>query len=343
MAPFFGTIFGNPHSRGHALGWRAAEAVDKAREQVARAVGATPSEIVFTSGATESNNLALRGIDGPVATTAIEHPSILNAVAATVVPVGADGLLDPAAIADALSDGARLVSVGLVNHEIGVIQPIAEIARVCQSRGVLLHADCAQALGKIDLDLSVLGADLASFSAHKVYGPMGIGGLFVRRGVDLSPILFGGDQEMGLRAGTVPLPLAVGFGAAAKIASEETGVDAARIAVLRDSLLARLRQSIPDLQVNGSMAARVSGNLNITVPRVDAEALMLAVPEVAVSSGSACASGSTAPSPVLRALGLDADAASRSLRICLGRFTTEEETERAGEVIAAAWQALTTQ
>ena len=340
MDPFLGVAFGNPHSRDHAVGWRAAEAVDAARGKIARAIGATAGEIIFTAGATEANNLAIRGIGGPVVTTAIEHPSVLKASAATIVPVGPTGALDPRVVADAITSQTRLVSVALVNHEIGVIQPIAEIARICRARGVMLHADCAQALGKVALDVAALGLDMASFSAHKAYGPMGIGALFIRAGVALSPIMLGGGQEMGLRAGTVPLPLAVGFGEAARIACRDVAADGARTAGLRDQLLARLAAGIPGLRVNGSLIARVPGNLNFTVPGVEAEAMMLEVPEIALSAGSACASGSPEPSAVLRALGLGSDAASRSLRLCLGRFTTALEVEQAGAALAAAWQKL---
>jgi cysteine desulfurase len=340
MEPYFTTAFGNPHSRDHRIGWRAGEAVEAARADIASAVGADASEIIFTSGATEANNLALRGIDGEILSVPIEHPSVLNTTAPSTVMVGSDGLVDPADIAAAIRSDTKLVSIALVNHEIGVIQPIAEIAQVCHAEGVLVHTDCAQALGKVTIDLGALGVDLASFSAHKAYGPMGIGGLFVRRGVELKPLITGGGQEMGLRAGTVPLPLAVGFGLAARFARQEVEADTARIGLLRDHLIARLRIGIPGLSVNGSMNARIAGNLNLTVPTVDAEALLLEIPDVAMSAGSACASGSTAPSQVLAAIGLTPNAAARSLRLCLGRFTRDREVERAANAIISAWRRL---
>lgn len=339
MEPFWGPAFGNPHSRDHAIGWRAGEAVDAARVGIANAIGGTASEVIFTSGATEANNLAIRGIGGETIASAIEHPSVL-AAARNILPVGPDGLLDPGSVTDSLGPETRLLSVALVNHEIGVIQPIADIAGVCRERGVLLHADCAQALGKVPVDVAALGVDLASFSAHKAYGPMGIGALFVRAGLSVSPILSGGGQEMGLRPGTVPLPLAVGFAEAAAIAAQEVAGDRVRISRLRDQLLARLVDGIPGLRINGSLAARVAGNLNVTLPEVDAETMMLEMPDVAISSGSACASGASEPSLVPRALGLGVDAASRSLRICLGRFTTEAEIDRAGAMLVAAWRRL---
>lgn len=340
MEPYFTAGFGNPHSRDHCIGWRAGEAVERSRAEVAEAVGADASEIIFTSGATEANNLALQGIGGPILTTPIEHPSVLNAANAATVSVRSDGLVDPAAIANALGRETRIVSIALVNHEIGVIQPIAEIARVCRERGVLVHTDCAQALGKLRLDVTGLGVDLASFSAHKAHGPMGIGALFIRRGVEITPLFKGGGQEMGLRAGTVPLPQAVGFGAAARIARQEVEVDESRIGRLRNLMLERSREGIPGLVVNGSMSARVAGNLNLTLPALDAEALLLALPGIAMSTGSACASGSDTPSPVLTALGLGPQETARSLRICLGRFTGDDEIHRAADMLVSAWRRL---
>lgn len=340
MEPYFIGDFGNPHSRDHRIGWRAGDAVENARLQIAEAIGARASEIIFTSGATEANNLALHGFRGSVLATGMEHPSVLNAGVASIMRVGSDGLVEPAQVAAAIRPETRLVSVALVNHEVGVVQPIADIAQACRERGVTLHADCAQALGKVPIDVTDLGVDLASFSAHKTYGPMGIGALFIRQRVEIKPLLRGGDQEMGLRAGTVPLPLAVGFGAAARIADREVDVESARIAGLRDRLLERLKAGIAGLSVNGSMATRIAGNLNLTLPAVDAETMLLALPDIAMSTGSACASGSNRPSPALAAIGVGPEAAARSLRICLGRFTHEEEIERAGEMIISAWRRL---
>ncbi len=340
MLPYLGNEFGNPHSRDHAAGWRARDSVETARREVAAAIGAEASEIVFTSGATEANNMALRGIEGGVLASAIEHPSVQNARDVLILPVGQDGLVDAERLANAITGETRLVSVALVNHELGVVQPIEEIARVCHDKGMLLHADCAQALGKTAVNVRRLDVDLASFSAHKAYGPMGIGALFIRRGIDVKPLITGGGQEMGLRAGTVPLPLAVGFGAAANIASRELEADRRRIGGLRDNLLSKLKAAIPGLRVNGSMTARIPGNLSLTLPSVEAEAFMLEMPEVAISAGSACASGSDAPSAVLSAIGLAPEAAARTVRLCLGRFTAAEEMEQAAALMIAAWRRL---
>jgi cysteine desulfurase len=340
MDPYFTTAFGNPHSRDHRIGWRAGEAVEKARGEVAAAVGADASEIIFTSGATEANNLALQGIGGNVLSTPIEHPSVLNCATSSTLAVGSDGLVDPTDIAASIRSETRLVSIALVNHEIGVIQPLGDIARACHAKGVLVHADCAQALGKLAVDVDALGVDLASFSAHKAYGPMGIGALFVRRDIELTPLVKGGGQEMGLRAGTVPLPLAVGFGVAAQAAAAEAQTDCVRISGLRDLLLDRLRAGVPGLKVNGTMLARITGNLNLTLPKVDAEALLLDMPNIAISTGSACASGMSAPSAVLAGLGLGPDEAARSLRMCLGRFTSEDDVEEAADTIISAWNRL---
>lgn len=340
MEPYFTTAFGNPHSRDHRIGWRAGEAVEKARGDIAAAVGANASEIIFTSGATEANNLALLGIGGNVLSTPIEHPSVLNCTQISTLAVGNDGLVDPTDVVAAIRPETRLVSIALVNHEIGVVQPVADIARLCRAKGVLVHTDCAQAFGKLAVDVDALGVDLASFSAHKAYGPMGIGALFIRRGVELTPLIKGGGQEMGLRAGTVPLPLAVGFGVAAQAAAAEVQSDHARIATLRDLLLNRLRAGVPSLTVNGAMSARIAGNLNLTLPRIDAEALLLEMPNIAISTGAACASGTSGPSAVLAGLGLGPDEAARSLRMCLGRFTSEDEVEEAADTIISAWSRL---
>jgi cysteine desulfurase len=342
MWPYFEGGFGNPHSRDHAIGWRAGEAVEKARQDLAEAVGAGASEIIFTSGATEANNMALRGVTDDVLVSSIEHPSVLKARDVTILAVDGDGLIDPDRLAVAIEPSTRLVSIALVNHEIGIIQPIAAIAEICHARDVLLHVDCAQALGKVAVDVKALGIDLASFSAHKAHGPMGVGALFIRTGIELEPLMRGGSQEMGLRAGTVPLPLVVGFATAAAIAREDLESERERLTGLRDGLLAQLRAGIPGLVINGSMTARIAGNLNLTLPKVDAEDFILAMPDIAISAGSACASGSNAPSPVLAALGLDPDAAARSIRLCLGRFTTAEDVGTAAEAMIAAWRHQTT-
>ena len=336
MDPYWGERFGNPHSRDHAIGWRAAEALDAARQILAKAVGAFPDEIIFTSGATEANALALSGTGRNVAVSAIEHPSVLNTQGVHLLPIGSDGLLD----ADIPVPRDAVLSVALVNHELGTIQPIGEIAKRVHEGGGLIHTDCAQALGKVPLDLHALDVDLASLSAHKAYGPVGIGALFMRRGLTIRPLFAGGAQEMGLRPGTVALPLAVGFAEAACLAADDLEVDTRRIVQLRDRLMENLQAGIPGLEINGTRQNRVAGNLNITVPDVLAEDLMLAVPDLALSSGSACASGDASPSTVLSAIGLSPETSARTLRICLGRFTTADEIETSAHLIVTAWKTL---
>ena len=354
MAPYWGERFGNPHARENTRGWRATEALDEARSAIARTIGASPSEIVFTSGATEANNLAIAGAYGRsgtkrhIITSAIEHPSVLQVIKAcanmggsvSILPVCPDGRVDPTAVSDAIQSDTLLVSIQLANHEIGTLQPIGEIAEFCRARGVRLHVDAAQALGKMPIDVAELGADLMSFSAHKLYGPMGIGALYVHRDTPLEPVLHGGGQEGGLRSGTVPLPLAVGFAAACRFAGDDLAAEAERLAELRDRLLARLNAGIPELQVNGSMSRRLPGNLNITLPVVAAAELMLALPEIAMSSGAACASVRPEPSTVLCAIGLSVEETARSLRLGLGRFTTEAEIDEAADTIVRAWRRL---
>lgn len=352
MLPFFDRQFGNPHSRHHVYGWSAEEAVEAARRQVARLIGATAREIVFTSGATESNNLAIKGIAHrdarrtEIVTSVTEHKCVLEAcrrlertgTQVTYVPVDDDGLVDLAALAAAIGDRTALVSIMAVNNEIGVIQPIAEIGRLCRARGVLFHTDAAQAAGKIALDVETMNIDLMSISGHKLYGPMGIGALYVRRkpGLAVEPLFDGGGQERGLRSGTVPLPLAVGLGAACEIAATEMAAESERLRELRGAMLAGLRRRVPNLRLNGHAQARVAGNLNVSFPGVEAEDLMMEVKDVAVSSGSACSSAAIEPSHVLRALGLSDELARSSLRISFGRFTTREEIDRAVERLADA-------
>ncbi|MBI1201856.1 MAG: aminotransferase class V-fold PLP-dependent enzyme [Rhodopseudomonas sp.] len=345
MLPFFTSRFGNPHARQHSVGWAAEDAVETARRQVAALIGAKPSEIVFTSGATEANNLAIKGVAGfdprrdEIVTVVTEHICVLETCArlqaggmrVTVLPVKVNGLIDLDRLAAALTEKTALVSVMAVNNEIGVIQPLAEIGRMCRQRGILLHSDAAQAAGIIALDVEAMNIDLMSLSGHKLHGPMGIGALYVRQELQrgFSPLFDGGGQERGLRSGTLPLPLCVGFGAACEIASLEMAAEAARVVALRDVMLAGLRRRLPDIQVNGDITARVAGNLNIAFPGVDAEDLMTALPDIAMSSGAACSSASLEPSYVLRALGLDEALARASLRIGLGRFTTARDIDRA--------------
>ncbi|HYZ31481.1 MAG TPA: aminotransferase class V-fold PLP-dependent enzyme [Crenalkalicoccus sp.] len=368
MRPWWEENFANPASIEHALGRAAEEAVEAARAHIAALIGAEAREIVLTSGATESNNLAIKGAarfaaaQGEprrrVVTLSTEHKCVLESVRdlaaegfePVILPVGPDGLLDPGVLAAALAEAPTLlVSVMAVNNEIGVVQDLAAIGAAVKQAGALFHTDAAQAAGRIPLDVAAIQADLLSLSAHKLYGPKGIGALYVRRRprVRLAPLLSGGGQERGLRSGTLPAPLAVGFGEAARIAAAEGPLDAGRIAGQRDILLAALMAQIPGLRLNGHPEQRVAGNLNLTFPGVaregaviwpDAQALMAAAPGLCVSTGSACSSAAIEPSYVLRALGLPEAEARATLRIGVGRFTTPAEADQAAAMLAAAWR-----
>ena len=357
MAPFFGDKFGNPHSRNHFYGWEAEEAVEKARRQIADLIGAEEREIVFTSGATESNNLGIKGVArfhkenrNHIVTVATEHKCVLEACAAleregfgvTVLPVAADGLIDLDQLRNAVTDNTVLVSVMAVNNEIGVIQPVAEIGVLCREEGAFFHTDAAQAAGRIPLDVEAMTVDLMSLSGHKVYGPMGIGVLYVRRRprVRLEAMIDGGGQERGLRSGTLPTPLCVGLGEAAAIAAREMEDEAARLLALRGRFLAAVMAAIPDTAVNGGMDSRIPGNLNLSFSGVQAEDLMAGLKDLAISSGSACTSASVEPSYVLKALGLGDEMASTSVRIGFGRFTTTEEVDFAAAILAAEVERL---
>ncbi|HUB14731.1 MAG TPA: aminotransferase class V-fold PLP-dependent enzyme [Acetobacteraceae bacterium] len=356
MLPLFTERYGNPHSVEHVMGNAAEQAVETARAQVAALVGADAKEIVFTSGATESNNIAIKGAARfatrmgnerrRIVAVATEHKCVLQSVAdladegfePVFLPVRPDGLLDPDTLRDALGTPTLLVSIMAVNNEIGVIQDIPGLAGIAREAGALVHTDIAQAVGKIPLDLTGWRVDLASISGHKVYGPKGIGALFVRRRprVRLAPLFSGGGQERGLRSGTLPAPLIVGLGEACRLAQAELAADTTRIAALRAHLLDRLRRDIPGITVNGSMAARIAGNLNLTFPTASAADLMARAPELCVSTGSACSSAEIEPSYVLRALGLTDAAAARTLRIAIGRFTSPADIDYAAAALAAA-------
>jgi cysteine desulfurase len=349
MLPYFSERFGNPHSAQHAYGWAAEQAVERARTQVAGLIGALPEEIVFTSGATEANNLAIRGIAAHagdrqhVITCATEHPCVLETCRAlrrdgfelSELPVRPDGLIDLDRLSAALRPDTALVSIMTANHEVGVLQPIGEIARLCRERGILLHTDAAQAAGRIPLDVAALGVDLMSLSAHKLYGPKGIGALYVRGGLRLAPLLAGGGQERGLRPGTLPTPLCVGFGTACALAQAELAAEAARVRALRDRLYDGLRQALPEIRLNGAAEPRLPNNLNLCLPGIDAEDLLAGLPELALATGAACASATQEPSPVLRALGLSDEDIQGSIRIGLGRTSTAAEIEFAIERIVA--------
>lgn len=328
MIPYFSEQFGNPASLTHEHGRRAANAVEDARIAVARFFNVQPNEIVFTAGATESNNIAFNlAKDGDhVVTSPIEHSSVFRPAQrrdATFVAVDGDGVVDPDAVRAALRPNTRLVSIEAANGEIGTLQAIAEIGAICRERGVLFHSDITQAAGKIPLDLA--NVDLASFSGHKLYGPKGIGGLFVRRGVRVEPLIAGGGQERGVRSGTVNVPGVVGLGSALKLRAAEMDDEAARLAQLRDDLRERIVAEIDGASVNGPRALRLPGNLNVSFERVEADSLMISMRRFSLSSGSACASGERGPSRVLTAIGVAEDRALGSIRIGLGKGNTAEQ------------------
>jgi len=343
MIPYLTELFGNPASRSHAYGWEAEEAVERAREQVAALVNADAKEIVWTSGATESNNLAIKGAANfysgkgkHLITLKTEHKAVLDTMRelerqgfeVTYLDVREDGLLDMDAFKAALRPDTILVSVMFVNNEIGVIQPIAEIGEICREKGIIFHVDSAQAAGKVEIDLQKLKVDLMSFSAHKIYGPKGIGALYVRRKprVRLEAQMHGGGHERGMRSGTLPTHQIVGMGEAFSIAKEEMASENARVRALRDRLLAGLT-TMEAVYINGDMEHRVPHNLNLSFAYVEGESMIMAIKDIAVSSGSACTSASLEPSYVLRALGRPDELAHSSIRFTIGRFTTEEEVD----------------
>ncbi|KAL6007714.1 cysteine desulfurase [Asimina triloba] len=349
MLPFFTSHFGNPHSRTHLYGWESEEAVERARSQVAALINASPKEIIFTSGATESNNISIKGSmhfhrhnKTHVITTQTEHKCVLDSCRhlqqegfeVTYLPVEKDGIVDLEKLIAAFKPTTGLVSVMAVNNEIGVIQPLEEIGRICRERNVPFHTDAAQALGKVPIDVEKMNIGLMSLSGHKIYGPKGVGALYMRRRprIRVEPQMNGGGQERGIRSGTVPTPLVVGFGAACDIAMKEMEYDERRIKALQDRLLSGIRAKLDGVVVNGSVERRYAGNLNISFAYVEGESLLMGLKEVAVSSGSACTSASLEPSYVLRALGVDEDMAHTSIRYGIGRFTTEAEIDRAMEL-----------
>jgi cysteine desulfurase len=343
MLPYFGAKFGNAASRSHSFGWEAEKAVDFARKQVAELAGAEPREIVFTSGATESNNLALKGVaEGArgrhIITMATEHKAVLDPLKhleamgfrVTVLAPQPDGRLALDQLSDAFQPDTVMASVMYANNEIGVIQPMREIGALCHERGVLLHCDAAQAFGKIPINVVEDHIDLMSVSAHKLYGPKGIGALYVRRRnprVQLAIQMDGGGHEFGMRSGTLNVPGIVGFGEACAICGREMAEEALRLRGLRDRLRAHLEAALDGLSVNGSLEHRLPGNLNMSFAQVDGNSLLMSLPEVALSTGSACTSATVEPSHVLKALGVSEDLVRSSLRFGLGRFNTEEEID----------------
>ncbi|MFD2206164.1 aminotransferase class V-fold PLP-dependent enzyme [Kiloniella antarctica] len=362
MMPFFSESFGNPHSVDHAYGWEAEEVVDKARQQIADVIGADPREIIFTSGATESNNLAIKGLahflrDNPrilgngtsrnrVVTTTVEHKCVLESVnrleregfEVLRLPVDDMGLVDLDVLAEAVTENTALVSIMAVNNEIGVIQHLSRIGEICKAAGAKFHTDAAQAVGKIPLDVNKMQIDLMSISGHKIYGPKGIGALYVRRRprIRLEPLIDGGGQERGLRSGTLATPLCVGLGAAAQFANEEMFGEYDRLSSLSQRLREGLKAGLTGIHFNGDPEQRIPGNLNVTFDDISGAALMKSVPGLALSMGSACTSADLDPSYVLRALGLNENQALSSLRIGLGRFTTEADVDGAIDILTAA-------
>lgn len=354
MLPYFTEKYGNPASRTHVFGWEAEEAVQQARESVAALIGASPREIVFTSGATESNNLALKGVawayrdrGNHIVSVVTEHPSVLDPLKrleqegfqVTLLPVDQEGLIALDQVSAALTPKTILVSVMAANNEIGVLQPLKAVGKLCKERGIFFHTDATQAVGKIPIDVEAMGVDLLSLSAHKFYGPKGVGALYVRKRnpyVRLMPLLDGGGHEQGLRSGTLPAPLIVGLGKACQIAQAEMESEAERIRGLRDALYRGLAERLEDVHLNGHPTQRLPGNLNVSFRYIRADALLVALRNLAVSSGSACTSAEVRPSHVLLALGLDEDQAHASVRFGLGRFTTEEEVAWAVDYVAEA-------
>ena len=348
MLPFFTETFGNPASKHHRFGWEARDAVERARKQVAALVGAGSKDIVFTSGATEANNLAIKGAAAArrgerdhLVTVATEHKAVLDPMArlahdgwrVTVLPVRASGLIDLATLEDAVTERTALVSVMAANNEIGVLQPIREAAALANARGAWFHTDAVQAAGRVPIDVVALGLDFASLTAHKIYGPKGVGALYVRKGVAVVPQVEGGGHERGMRSGTLNVPGIAGFGRAAEIARAELASEATRMAALRDRLLEGLRAKTDGMTVNGAMETRLPGNLNVSFEGIDGEALLVSLDDVAVSSGAACTQAE--PSHVLMALGLTKDQALASLRFGVGRFTTAAEIDAAAAKVAS--------
>ncbi|KJV59219.1 cysteine desulfurase IscS [Rickettsia felis str. Pedreira] len=352
MLPYFTTKFGNPHSRSHSFGWEAENAVEEARSRVARLIGADTKEIIFTSGATESNNLAIKGIakfygnkKNHIITVVSEHKCVLDAcrhleqegIKITYLPIKPNGIIDLETLKNAITDQTMLVSVMAVNNEIGVVQPLKEIGKICRERGVFFHSDIAQGFGKIPIDVNEFNIDLASISGHKIYGPKGIGALYVRKKprVRVTPLINGGGQERGMRSGTLPTPLIVGLGMAAEIAYSVMEKDTKHVNYLFDRFLNNIHNRISEVYLNGDKNQRYKGNINLSFAGVEGESIILAIKDLAVSSGSACTSASLEPSYVLRSMGIGEELAHTSIRFGIGRFTTEQEVDYAVDLICS--------
>ena len=345
MKPYFTEVFGNAASRNHSFGWQAEEAVEKSRKQIAELIGANTKEVVFTSGATESNNLALKGVaemyaekGNHIITAATEHKAILDTckrleksgVRVTYLPVQANGLIDLEMLKEAITDKTILISIMYANNEIGVIQPMAEIGKIAKAKGVLVHSDATQAVGKVPVNVLKDNIDLMSLSGHKIYGPKGVGALYVRRKnprVQITAQMDGGGHERGMRSGTLNVPGIVGLGEACGICNAEMPAESKRMAFLRDKLRGKLEAELDEVYINGTMEHRLPNNLNISFAYVEGESLLMGINDIAVSSGSACTSATLEPSYVLKALGAGDDLAHSSIRFGLGRFNTEEEVD----------------
>jgi len=352
MLPYFTEKFGNAASRNHAFGWDAEEGVEAARKQIAKLIHADAKEIVFTSGATESNNLALKGVvemyhekGDHIITSSTEHRAVLDTAKAleakrgvkvTYLPVDKFGMVNPEDVRNAITDKTILISVMFANNEIGTINPVKAIGKIAKEKGILFHCDATQGVGKVPIDVQDMGIDLMSFSAHKIYGPKGIGALYVRKKsprVRIAAQMDGGGHERGMRSGTLPVPLIVGFGKACELCEQEMAADAARLSVMRDRLHATITKALEDVYLNGHPTERLPHNLNISFAYVEGESLLMGCKEIALSSGSACTSATLEPSYVLRALGVGAELAHSSIRFGLGRFTLDEEVDYAGKRI----------
>jgi cysteine desulfurase len=358
MLPYFRERFGNAASRNHKFGWDAEEAVANGRAHVARLINASPKEIIFTSGATESDNLALKGVaemyrekGNHIITCVTEHKAIIDSakhlekqgVRVTFLPVERNGLVDLAELEAAITDKTILISIMTANNEVGVVQDVGAIGAIARKRGVLFHTDAVQAIGKIPFDVQEMNVDLASISAHKMYGPKGVGALYVRRRnprVLLSPQIDGGGHERGMRSGTLNVPGIVGFGKAAELALEELPEESARLFTLRERLRQKLEASLDEVYINGDLERRIPGNLNMSFAYVEGESLLMGIDDIAVSSGSACTSASLEPSYVLKALGVGEDLAHTSIRFGVGRFNTEEEVDYVAEKVISTVRRL---
>jgi cysteine desulfurase len=346
MLPYFTEKFGNAASRNHSFGWEAEEAVGRSREQIAALIGAKSKEIIFTSGATESDNLAIKGVvefykdkGNHIITCVTEHKAVLDSCRAleragkatvTYLPVDKYGMVDPDAVRNAITDKTVLITIMWANNEIGTIHPIAEIGKIAKEKGIVFHTDAVQAIGKVPVDVEKAGVDLASITAHKIYGPKGIGAIWVRsKGprIRISPQMDGGGHERGMRSGTLNVPGIVGLGAACEIAGKEMPDEAQRLIELRSQLQAGLFERLDEIYVNGHPTERLPGNLNVSFAYVEGESLLMGINDIAVSSGSACTSATLEPSYVIRALGIDDELAHSSIRFGLGRFNTEEEVD----------------